>query len=110
MSWLVDNANGLYVWLAVVAAGLVVAWRFNQRVKFLGLAAIPVLLIGLIFLLTRFFVSDSKQLETTLDDRYVEPKIPRRRDGCIGRPGPNQRDDLGRTRAADPHQGEYRSH
>jgi hypothetical protein len=67
MSWLVDNANALYVLLAIIAAGLVVAWRFNQRVKFLGLAVIPLLLIGVIYLLTRFVVSDSKQLELNVD-------------------------------------------
>lgn len=67
MSWLVDNANALYVLLVIVAAGLVVAWRFNQRVKFLGLAVFPLLLIGVVLLLTVFVVSDSKQLEMNVN-------------------------------------------
>jgi hypothetical protein len=67
MSWLVDNANALYVLLIIVAAGLVVAWRFNQRVKFLALAVIPLLLIGVLFLLTCLVISDSKQLEMNVN-------------------------------------------
>jgi hypothetical protein len=67
MSWLVDNANALYVLSAIMSASLIVAWRFNQRVKFLGLAVIPLLVIGLIFLLTLVVVSDSKQLEMNVN-------------------------------------------
>jgi hypothetical protein len=67
MSWLVDNANALYILGLIIAAALVVAWRFNQRVKFLGLAVIPLLLMGVIFLLTRFVISDSKQLEMNVN-------------------------------------------
>ena len=33
MDWLVDSANAFYILFVVIAAGLVVAWRFNQRVK-----------------------------------------------------------------------------
>ena len=67
MSWLVDNANALYIFFAIGVAALVVAWRFNRRVLFLGLALIPVLLIGVIFLLTLFVGSDSKQLEMNVN-------------------------------------------
>jgi hypothetical protein len=67
MSWLVDNANALYILGLIIAAALVVAWRFNQRVKFLGLAAIPLLLMGVIFLLTRVVISDSKRLEMNVN-------------------------------------------
>jgi len=63
MSWLVDNASSFYILLAVIAAGLVVPWRFNARVKFLGFALGAVVLIGLIWVLTLFVTSDSKQLE-----------------------------------------------
>lgn len=78
MSWLVDNAIPLYILLVIIAAGLVVAWRFNQRVKFLALAVIPLVLIGVIFLLTLFVVSDSKQLEMNVNamaDAVVAGKV-----------------------------------
>jgi hypothetical protein len=63
MSWFVDNANALYVLLGVVAAGMAFAWRRNRQVKFLGYAAGPLVLIGLLLLMTRVVVSDAKQLE-----------------------------------------------
>lgn len=63
MSWLVDNANALYILGAIAAAAFVVAWRFNQRVKTLALALVPLAVMGLLFLLSRLFISDSKQLE-----------------------------------------------
>lgn len=66
MSWLVDNANGIYVLLGILAAGLVVLWRFNGRVKFLGYAAGVLVLLGLFWLLTQFVVTDAKQLESNV--------------------------------------------
>jgi hypothetical protein len=78
MSWLVDNANALYILGLIIAAALVVTWRFNQRAKFLGLAVIPLLVMGLIFLLTRFVISDSKQLEINVHamaDAVVAGKV-----------------------------------
>src|ERR1043165_3251989 len=63
MSWVVDNAGALYVQCAIAAAGFVVAWRFNQRVKFLGYGAGFLAVMGLIWLTTRFFSSDRKQVE-----------------------------------------------
>ena len=66
MSWFVDNATTLYILLGIIAAGCVVAWRLNQRVKFLGYAAIAVVLIGGVWLLAHFGTSDNKQLETNV--------------------------------------------
>ena len=63
MSWLVDNANSLYILLGAIAAGFVVGWKLNARVKFLGYAAGILVLMGVIWALTLFVVSDSKQLE-----------------------------------------------
>src|SRR5262249_35554226 len=63
MSWYVDNATTLYILLGIIAAALVVTWRFNQRVKFLGYAA-GVLAAGvLLWLLTLLVPTDRKQIE-----------------------------------------------
>lgn len=66
MSWFVDNANGLYVLLGIVAAGFVIAWRFTTRVKYLGYAAGALVLLGLVWLLTLVVPTDSKQLEANV--------------------------------------------
>ena len=66
MSWLVDNANGFYILLAVIAAGFVVGWRLNGRVKFLLFAAGALVLIVFVWLLAQFVGSDSKQLEANV--------------------------------------------
>ena len=63
MSWLVDNVNALYVLLIITSAGLVVAWRFNQRVKFLALAGLPLLIMVVLYLLTKVWITDRAQLE-----------------------------------------------
>jgi hypothetical protein len=66
MSWLIDNATGIYLLLLVIAAGFVVAWRFNQRVKFLGFAAMALVVLGLFWLMTRFVTTDAKQIENNV--------------------------------------------
>jgi hypothetical protein len=66
MSWFVDNANALYLLLGLTAASLVVAWRFDQRVKFLGYAAGVVALMAVLWLLTQVVPSDRNQLEQTI--------------------------------------------
>jgi hypothetical protein len=63
MSWLVDNANAFYLLLGFIAAGLVAIWWLNKRSKFLGYAAGVLVLIALVWLLTRFYISDTRQLE-----------------------------------------------
>jgi hypothetical protein len=67
MSWLVDNANALYVLLAIGAAGFVTFGWLNRRVRYLAYGLGPIALIGLVWLLTRVFISDSKQLELNVD-------------------------------------------
>ena len=67
MSWLVDNANVLYILFGIIAAGLVVTWRFNQRVKYLGNAAGFLVVMGIIWLLTLFVPTDRKQLESNVN-------------------------------------------
>jgi O-antigen ligase len=63
MSWLVDNATNICLLLVVVAAGFVVAWRFNQRVKCLVIAAGLLAFAALFWIATRYITTDAKQLE-----------------------------------------------
>jgi hypothetical protein len=63
MSWLVGNANTIYLLLGITAAGLVIVWRFDRRVKFLGYAACVLVLIAVIWLMCQVIPSDRKQLE-----------------------------------------------
>ena len=63
MSWLTDNATTLYILLGLIAAALFMVWRSNRQNKYLGGAVGALLLIGLIWVLNRFHISDSKQLE-----------------------------------------------
>jgi hypothetical protein len=63
MNWLADYANVVYILLAIAALGLAVAGWVTRRVKFFALAAIPIVLIGLFWLLTQFVVSDKQQIE-----------------------------------------------
>jgi hypothetical protein len=74
MSWLIDNATGFCILLGIIAAGLVVVWRFNGRVKYLGYAAGVLVIAGLIWLLTLFIPTDSRQMETNVHEmaRAVE--------------------------------------
>src|SRR5262245_46779177 len=65
-SWLADNATTLYWLLAVVAAGFAAAWYMTRRVKYLGIAAAIGGVAALLFLLTRFVVSDRQQIENNL--------------------------------------------
>ena len=67
MSWLVDNANLLYIVLGVIAAALVLVWWNNRQAKYLGFAAGVLVLIGLLWLLTCFHISDSVQLKNNVD-------------------------------------------
>jgi len=66
MSWLVDNTNTICILLGLIAAALVVTWRFNQRVKFLGYAAGVLVLLALFWLVTRFIDTDGKHLEANV--------------------------------------------
>ncbi|MBI2804388.1 MAG: hypothetical protein HYX68_05310 [Planctomycetes bacterium] len=78
MSWLIDNANSLYILLAIVAAGFVVAWRFDQRVKYLGYAAGVLALLGLFWLVTQFVTTDAKQIKDNVKamaDAVVAGKV-----------------------------------
>jgi hypothetical protein len=66
MSWLTDNATTLYILLGLMAAALLMIWRSNRQNKYLGGAVGALLLMGLIWVLSRFHISDSKQLEMTV--------------------------------------------
>jgi hypothetical protein len=66
MSWLVDNANALYVLLGIVAAGMVVGFWFNRRVKFLAYAVGIFTLMGMLWLLTLFVPTDRKHLDSAV--------------------------------------------
>ena len=68
MSWLVDNAITLSILLGLVAAALVLIWRSNRQNKYLGYAAGAGVLIGLIWLLGSFHISDSKQIENNVNE------------------------------------------
>jgi len=78
MSWLADNATTLYVLLAILAAGLVVAWRFNEQGKFLIGAFGVLLVLVLVWLLANYVPSDRKQLEDNVHamaDAVVDGKV-----------------------------------
>lgn len=64
--WLVDNANLVYLLLAVVALVLAVLFWQNRRGKHLVALGGIVLLIGLLWLLSRLVITDRKQLELNL--------------------------------------------
>jgi hypothetical protein len=66
MSWLTDNATTLYILLGLIAVALFMIWRSNRQNKYLGYAAGALLLIGLIWVLSRFHITDSKQLEMNI--------------------------------------------
>jgi hypothetical protein len=63
MDWLVENARVLYILLGIVGVGLVLVWWNNRRAKYLGFVVGIVALIGLLWLLTQFHISDRKQIE-----------------------------------------------
>jgi hypothetical protein len=63
MSWLGENANAIYVLLVVIAAALVVTWRFNQQVKYLVFAFGVLVLGAVLFILIQTVPSDRKQIE-----------------------------------------------
>jgi hypothetical protein len=67
MSWLVDNANIVYILLGLVALGFLVAGWLTRRVKFFALALIPLAVIGLFWLLTRTVVTDRQQIHNSID-------------------------------------------
>jgi hypothetical protein len=78
MSWLADNAKTLYVLLAIIAGGLVVAWRFNQQPKFLLYAAGALVALALLWLAVNTLPSDPKQLEDNvlaMANAFVEGKV-----------------------------------
>ena len=66
MSWLIDHVDVIYILLGIVALGFITAGWLTRRVKFFVYAAVPLLLIGLIWLLTRFVVTDRQQIEANV--------------------------------------------
>ncbi len=79
MSWLIDNANVLYILLGLAALGLLTAFWLNRRVKLLAYAAVPVALIVLVWLLTVFVPTDRKQIEHNVEamaDAVVRKDLP----------------------------------
>jgi hypothetical protein len=78
MSWIVDNANVLMVLFAVIAAGLVIAWRSNSNARYLLYAAGALALVGLIWLVSIFGTSDRKQIHdhiNAMSDAVVTGKM-----------------------------------
>jgi hypothetical protein len=67
MSWLIDNANVAYIMLGLVAVGLLTAGWLTRRVKFFLYAGIPLLLIGLVWLLTRTVATDRGQIQHSVE-------------------------------------------
>jgi hypothetical protein len=63
MSWLTDNSTTLSILLGLIAAALLMIWRSNRQNKYLGGAVGALVLMGPIWVLSRFHISDSKQLE-----------------------------------------------
>ena len=78
MSFVVDNANVFYLLLGIVAAGLAIAWWVTKRLKYLGFAGSVLAVIGFLWLLTRFVISDAKQIEMNVHvmaDSLVDRKV-----------------------------------
>jgi hypothetical protein len=67
MTWFIDNANLSYILLGIVALGFIGAWWVNKRVKFLAYAGVVVLLICVVWLLTRFVVTDQQQIRRNIE-------------------------------------------
>lgn len=63
VAWLVDNISTLQVLLGLVALGFGAAFYLTKRVKFLGFAALMVLVIVILGFLPRVYITDRKQLE-----------------------------------------------
>jgi hypothetical protein len=63
MSWLIDHANHLYLLLGLVAVGLLTAGWLTRRVKFFLYAGIPIVLMGVVWLLTETIVTDRQQIQ-----------------------------------------------
>src|SRR2546421_4342807 len=66
MSWIVDNANLVYIVLGIILLGLGVSWWLHRRVKTLVIAGGVIALIGLFWLLTWLIPTDRKQIEANL--------------------------------------------
>jgi hypothetical protein len=62
MSWIVDNAIPLYILFGFIAAGLLLIWYNNRQPKYLCYAAGALAGVGLVWLLSMFFISDRQQL------------------------------------------------
>jgi hypothetical protein len=66
LSWIVDNANVVYVILGVVGLGVAVSWWLNRRVRELGVLLGVIALVVLVWLLTLFVPTDRKQIRDNL--------------------------------------------
>jgi hypothetical protein len=78
MSWLVDNAKTLYVLLGLLAVAMVMVWRSNRQNRYLAYAAGALALMGIVYVLTLFYISDNKQLEMNVNamaDAVVAGKV-----------------------------------
>src|SRR5438876_7975863 len=66
LSWLVDNANVVYIILGLIVLCLGVSWWLNRRVRTLLIAAGFIALIALFWLLTLLVATDRKQIQADL--------------------------------------------
>ncbi|MBM3992846.1 MAG: hypothetical protein FJ303_01620 [Planctomycetes bacterium] len=67
MAWFVDNATVLYILLGVIAAALAWVWWTNRQSQYLWYTGIPIALIAVLFLVSRFYITDAQQLENNIN-------------------------------------------
>lgn len=63
MHWLIDHPGALYLALGLVAVGFLVAFHLSRRVVHLSVALGCLALMGVVWLLTQWIVTDSKQID-----------------------------------------------
>ena len=66
MAWFVDNAPTLYILIGIVALGFGAAWWLHRRRHYAIGAAVAVVMLALLWLLTRFIVTDRQQLDLNI--------------------------------------------
>src|SRR5579862_4104939 len=66
MAWLVDNATTLSILIGIVALGFGAAWWLHRRRQYAIGAAAALVMLVLLWLLTRFVVTDRQQLDLNI--------------------------------------------
>ncbi len=73
LNWLVDNPTVTYALVAFALLLVAVAWR-TRRWKYAGFAGIPLVLIGLFWLLGTYYPSDERVIQTNIESMAAAVK------------------------------------